>query len=209
MRKFKDMVLVALLALFAGPALADDPKLKAKREREAAAMLSLELELMKKPAKLVSYSDAVKTGIEDEKPVIAWPTNREKPICPPGAICAKGSADEVWICVPRDGKMVIAATLPANATDDEVLAAFRKFAPVKQETPNPFFIDLNMSAMVGQCPGGVCPVEMRQVQVNGANAVTIPQVMVGPGPVFRPTPVRDLFERRPLRFLFRPFQRGL
>ena len=206
MRKFKDMYIVTLLALFAGPALADDPKLKAKREREAAAMLSLELELMKKPAKLVSYSDAVKTGIEDEKPVIAWPTNREKPICPPGAICAKGSADEVWICVPRDGKMVIAATLPANATDDEVLAAFRKFAPVKQETPNPWFIDLNLTAMVGQCPGGVCPVQ-RPAPVTVTDAV--PQVMVGTGPVCPGGPVRTFFgERRPLRFLLRPFQRG-
>ena len=209
---------VLILTLAIGGSLnAEDAATKAKRDSDAIALLSLELEFAKTQATTASsYAAACKEAAEDGKPVIAFPAGIKRS-CPAGAICATTEPGETDIVIgyPADGAVVISAKLPPTATDAEVIEAFRKAAAKTQSKPDPWFIgvtplyDLNAALMLSQCPGGVCPVQQPAPVQQFVPVQSIPQVMQGPGIVYRPAPFQRLAQFRPFRGLFRPFHRGL
>ena len=172
-----------LLAALASFASAADPA-TAKRDRDAAAVLALEMELAKKPAKLLTYSEAVTAATADGRPLIAYPASVRHPSCPPGAVCAVSEDNQIIIGYPSNGGITIVDRLPPDASDADVLRAFKKAkargGPVAGEDgKDPFFISLMLplaiAAPPAPCPGGVCPAP--------AKPATVPMPMAGPGPV--------------------------
>lgn len=199
-----------LLAALASFASAADPA-TAKRDRDAAAVLALEMELAKKPAKLLTYSEAVTAATADGRPLIAYPASVRHPSCPPGAVCAVSDDNQIIIGYPSNGGITIVERLPPDASDADVLRAFKKAkargGPVAgEDTKDPFFISLTLPLAIAAPPACTCagklpcecgescrcvavePIQFAQPCPGGvcpapAKPVTVPQPMAGPGPV--------------------------
>lgn len=149
-----------LLAALASFASAADPA-TAKRDRDAAAVLALEMELAKKPAKLLTYSEAVTAATADGRPLIAYPASVRHPSCPPGAVCAVSEDNQIIIGYPSNGGITIVERLPPDASDADVLRAFKKAkargGPVAGEDgKDPFFISLTLPLAIAAPPACSC-----------------------------------------------------
>jgi len=198
-----------LLAATATFATAADPA-TAKRDRDAAAVLALEMELAKpKPAKLLTFSEAMLTATAAGKPVIAYPASVRQPTCPPGAVCATTDDKEIIVGYPTDGGITIVERLPPDASDASVLKAFKKAkarggpVPAEETTKDPFFIDLTIGLLIAAppCTDGKCP-----VPAAAAALVAFPRPMAGPGPVVRTVERTRIAQRTRVlvgRFFFR------
>ena len=177
----KVAAVIMLVMLFWLPAVSAADPATAKRDRDAAAVLALEMELAKKPAmKLKSYADAYAAAIAGGMPMIAYPSSVSRPTCPPGAICGKTDGEKILIGYPKGDDIIIVERLPVDASDADVLKAFKKAkargGPVSEER-DPFFIDVMIGLAISAppCPDGKCT----------APPATAPQPMPGPGPVVR------------------------
>ncbi len=139
------LVALALSLTLAGSTRADDAKDARVRKAKAALALAGSSEKAPMPKlALLSYAEGTRLALEKEEPLIVFHAGCPRKECPRGAVCAQaekltGFAGAcVVISYPVGDKLKVSETLPADATDKQVKAAFDKaIEKANAENPQP------------------------------------------------------------------------